>query len=169
MIALDAEVTLVGREGARRIPVRALYGVDGIRYLAKKPEEILTEIHVPLRRDWRMTYRKLRRRGSIDFPIVGVAAAVKMGAGGVVEDARLVLGAVHMAPVEATEAETFLRGRTLDPETIEEAASLAAKPAKPLDNADLVYAWRKRMARIEVARALRELAGLPTGDLPTSV
>ena len=77
-----------------------------------------------------------------------------------VEDARLVLGAVHMAPVEATEAETFLRGRSLDPETIEQAASLAAKPAKPLDNADLVYAWRKRMARIEVARALRELAGV---------
>ncbi len=169
MIALDAEVTLVGPQGDRRIPVKALYGTDGIDYLAKRSEEILTEIDVPDRGGWRMTYRKLRRRGSIDFPIVGVAAAVKLGAGGVVEDARLVLGAVHMAPVEATEAETFLRGRILDPETIEEAAGLAAKPAKPLDNADLVYAWRKRMARIEVARALRELAGLPTGDLPTSV
>ncbi len=166
MITLDAEVTLVGPEGARRIPVKALYGVDGIQYLAKKPEEILTDIHVPDRGGWRMTYRKLRRRGSIDFPIVGVAAAVKLGTGGAVEDVRLVLGAVHMAPVEASEAEIFLRGRSLDPETIEEAAALAAKPAKPLDNADLVYAWRKRMARIEVSRALRELAGLPTGDLP---
>jgi 4-hydroxybenzoyl-CoA reductase subunit beta len=169
MIALHAEVTLVGPHGERRIPVKALFGSDGIAYLSKRPEEILTEIHVPDRSGWRMTYRKLRRRGSIDFPIVGVAAAVKLGTGGVVEEVRLVLGAVHMAPVEATEAETFLRGRTLDPETIEAAASLAAKPAKPLDNADLVYAWRKRMARIEVARALRELAGLPTGDLPLSV
>ena len=43
------------------------------------------------------------------------------------------------------------------------------KPAKPLDNADLGYAWRKRMVRVEVARALRELAGLPTGDLPPVV
>ena len=51
------------------------------------------------------------------------------------------------------------------PETIEMAAGIAYKPAKPLDNADLVYSWRKRMVRIEVARALRELAGLPTGDL----
>jgi hypothetical protein len=46
------------------------------------------------------------------------------------------------------------------------AAGIAYKPAKPLDNADLSYAWRKRMARVEVARALRELAGLPSGDLP---
>jgi 4-hydroxybenzoyl-CoA reductase subunit beta len=135
MIALEAEVTLVGPQG------------------------------VPDRSGWRMTYRKLRRRGSIDFPIVGVAAAVRVAAG-VVEDARIVLGAVHMAPVEAAEAEAFLHGRSLDPETIEMAAGLAAKPAKPLDNADLLYAWRKRMVRIEVARALREVAGLPTGDLP---
>jgi 4-hydroxybenzoyl-CoA reductase subunit beta len=164
MIALEAEITLLGSEGERRIPVRSLYGLDGIAYLAKKPEEILTDIQVPDRRSWRMTYRKLRRRGSIDFPIVGVAAALKLHAG-VIEEARIVLGAVHMAPVEATEAEAFLRGRRLDAETIEVAAGLAAKPAKPLDNADLVYAWRKRMVRIEVGRALQEIAELPAGDL----
>jgi 4-hydroxybenzoyl-CoA reductase subunit beta len=165
MIALDAEVTLVGPAGDRRIPVRALYGHDGIEYLAKRPEEILTEIHVPDRSGWRATYRKLRRRGSIDFPILGVAAAVRMR-GDVVEEARIVLGAVQVSPVEATDAGEFLRGRRLDGESIEMAAGIAYKPAKPLDNADLAYAWRKRMARIEVARALRELAGLPTGDLP---
>ena len=146
--------------------MRDLYGHDGIGYLAKKPEEILTEIHVPDRRGWRMTYRKLRRRGSIDFPILGVAAAVRLGTGGVVEEARIVLGAVHVRPVEARDAQEFLRGRTLDAETIDRAAGIAYKPARPLDNADLAYAWRKRMARVEVARALRELAGLPTGDLP---
>jgi hypothetical protein len=64
------------------------------------------------------------------------------------------------------DAQAFLRGRTLDAETIELAAGIAYKPAKPLDNADLAYSWRKRMVRIEVSRALRELAGLPTGDLP---
>ena len=168
MIALDAEVTLVAPDGERRIPVSTLYGKDGIAYLAKKPEEILTEIQVPDRSGWRMTYRKLRRRGSIDFPILGVAAAVRVGASGAVEEARIVLGAVHVAPVEARDAQDFLRGRTLDAETIEMAAGIAAKPAKPLDNADLVYSWRKRMARIEVARALSELAGLPTGDLAAS-
>jgi 4-hydroxybenzoyl-CoA reductase subunit beta len=166
MIALGAEVTLVGPDAERRIAVRDLYGPDGIAYLAKRPEEVLTQIHVPDRDGWKATYRKVRRRGSIDFPVLGVAVAVRLGASGEVEEARIVLGAVHTAPVEATDAEEFLRGRPLDAETIEMAAGIAYKPAKPLDNADLSYAWRKRMTRIEVARALREVAGLPTGDLP---
>ena len=166
MIALGAEVTLVGPRKARRIPVRDLYGPDGIAYLAKRREEVLTRIHVPDRAGWGMTYRKVRRRGSIDFPVLGVAAALRLSGARVVEEARIVLGAVHTAPVVARDAEDFLRGRALDAETIEMAAGIAYKPARPLDNADLSYAWRKRMARVEVARALRELAGLPTGDLP---
>jgi 4-hydroxybenzoyl-CoA reductase subunit beta len=193
MIALGAEVTLVGPDGERRLAVRDLYGLDGrlapgvnpgaralgahapsglrpqtldgINYLAKRADEVLTQVHLPGRAGWVSTYRKLRRRGSIDFPIVGVAAALKLDAGHVVEDARIVLGAVHTAPVEATDAQDFLRGRVLDVESIEMAAGIAYKGARPLDNADLGYAWRKRMARIEVARALRGLAGLPTGDL----
>ena len=169
MIALGAEVTLVGPKGERRIPVPQLFGRDGIAYLAKRPEEILTDIHVPDRAGWSMTYRKLRRRGSIDFPILGVAAAIQRDAGGIVTDARIVLGAVHTHPVEATDAQEFLKGKRLDAETIEMAAGIAYKPARPLDNADLSYAWRKRMARIEVGRALRELACLPTGDLPPVV
>jgi 4-hydroxybenzoyl-CoA reductase subunit beta len=161
MIALGAEVTLVGPEGERRLAVRDLYGPDGINYLAKRADEVLTEVHLPDRSGWTTTYRKLRRRGSIDFPIVGVAAALRLGPGGMVEEARLVLGAVHTAPVEATDAQEFLRGRVLDAEAIEMAAGIAYKGARPLDNADLNYAWRKRMARLEVSRALRELAGLP--------
>jgi 4-hydroxybenzoyl-CoA reductase subunit beta len=166
MIALGAQVTLAGPDGERRVPVAQLYGTDGIAYLTKLPHEVLTEIEVPDRTGWRMTYRKLRRRGSIDFPILGVAAAVRLGAGNVIEEARIVLGAVDTHPVDAVDASTFLRGRVLDAETIEMAAGIAYKPARPLDNADLNYAWRKRMTRIEVARALRELAGMPTGDLP---
>jgi 4-hydroxybenzoyl-CoA reductase subunit beta len=169
MVALGAEVTLVGPQGERRIPVPQLFGRDGIAYLAKRPDEVLTDIHVPDRGGWAMTYRKLRRRGSIDFPILGVAVAVKRDGGGRVEEARIVLGAVHTHPVEATDAQQFLKGKPLDAETIEMAAGIAYKPARPLDNADLSYAWRKRMARIEVGRALRELAGLPTGDLPPVV
>jgi 4-hydroxybenzoyl-CoA reductase subunit beta len=166
LIALGAEVTLAGPRDERRIPVDTLYGADGIHYLAKRPEEILTRIHVPDRAGWRTTYRKLRRRGSIDFPVLGVAVAARLAPGGPVEQIRIVLGAVHTSPVRATDAETFLEGKMLDRETIEMAAGIAYKPAKPLDNADLSYAWRKRMARLEVARALREIAGLPTGDLP---
>ena len=164
MIALGASVTLVSALGERRIAVADLFGPDGIAYLAKRADEILTVIHVPDISGWKATYRKLRRRGSIDFPVVGVAAAVRLGTGGTIEEARIVMGAVHTAPVVARDANEFLRGKRLDEETIEMAAGIAYKPAKPLDNADLVYSWRKRMVRIEVSRALRELAGLPTGD-----
>ena len=166
MIALAAEVTLMGPAGERRLAVEQLYGTDGINYLSKRPDEILTSIHVPDRSGWTMTYRKLRRRGSIDFPICGVAVAARLGTDKVVEEARIVLGALHTTPLRACHAEEFLRGRALDLETIDMAAGIAYKPAKPLDNADLVYSWRKRMARIETGRALREIAGLPTGDLP---
>ena len=154
MIALEAEVTLVGPEGERRLPVRDLYGPDGIQYLAKRTDEVLTAIHLPDRSGWSMTYRKLRRRGSIDFPILGVAAAIQRDAGGAVTDARIVLGAVHVHPVEAREAAEFLRGRPLDVETIEMAAGIAYKPAKPLDNADLSYFWRKKMVRVVVEQAI---------------
>jgi len=157
-IALGAEVDLVGPEGERRIAAESLYGSDGIDYLAKRPDEILTRIHVPDRTGWRATYRKVRRRGSIDFPILGVAAAVRFGPERRVDEARIVLGAVHVRPFRATDAESFLQGRTLDEETIGTAAGMAYRPAKPLDNADLTHYWRKRMVRVEVARALRELA-----------
>jgi 4-hydroxybenzoyl-CoA reductase subunit beta len=168
MIALDAEVTLVGPDGERRLAVRDLYGPDGIDYLAKRADEVLTRIHVPNRSGWRATYRKLRRRGTIDFPLLGVAAAVRLGTDDVIEEARVVLGAVDTNPVWAGDAVEFLLGKRLDPETIEAAAGIAYEPARPLDNADLTHYWRKRMVRIEVARALEELAGLPTGDPPAA-
>ena len=91
---------------------------------------------------------------------------MRLGTDDVVEDARIVLGAVDTHPVWAADAVEFMRGRRLDLETIEMTAGIAYKPARPLDNTDLTHYWRKRMVRIEVARALKELAGVSTGDLP---
>ena len=71
---------------------------------------------------------------------------------------RIVLTAVESAPVEATEAEEFLLGKKLSPDVIEEAARLAYRPSKPLDNTDLTHSYRKKMARVYVARALSQLA-----------
>jgi 4-hydroxybenzoyl-CoA reductase subunit beta len=158
-VVYDAECTLVGPEGERRVPVRSLYHHDGIAFLAKKREEILTAIHIPPANGLRATYRKLRRRDSIDFPILGVAAAVRTAKDGTVDKARIVLTAVESAPVVAADAEALLVGRKLDDDVIEEAAALAYRPAKPLDNTDLTHAYRKKMAKVEVVRALRELRG----------
>lgn len=156
-IALEAECTLVGPEGERRVPVSSLYRHDGIDFLQKRRDEILTEIHVPKVNGIRATYLKLRRRDSIDFPILGVAAALDAAKDGTIEKARIVLTAVESAPVEADEAEALLVGKKLDDDVIEEAAAVAYRPARPLDNTDLTHAYRKKMARVYVARALREL------------
>jgi len=158
--SLGATVTLVGPRGERTIPIAALYQDDGIAYLSKRPDEVLTEIGLPPAEGLRSTYLKLRRRGSFDFPVLGVAVALRME-GDTVRQARIVLGAVASLPREAVQAGALLAGQRLGPELIDEAAAAAARPSKPLDNTDLTHPYRKKMTRVFVARALRQLAGLP--------
>ncbi|PYN17716.1 MAG: 4-hydroxybenzoyl-CoA reductase [Candidatus Rokuibacteriota bacterium] len=160
--SLGARIRLDGPGGARTIPVSALFRDDGIQYLAKRPDEIVTEITLPAAAGWRSVYLKLRRRGSFDFPILGVAAAARLE-GDVVREARIVLGAVASTPREAPKAAQALIGRRLTTETIEAAAEAAAGPAKPLDNTDLTHPYRKKVTRVYVARALARLAGLDAG------
>jgi len=159
LLALGATVVLVSVDGTREIAVSDLYRNDGIEYLTRRPNEILTRVRLPRLDGWRSTYWKLRRRGAFDFPVLSVAAAVKCGAGGMVEDARLVLGAVSSRPVETPAAAAALVGQPLTDDGIARAAELAAKPAKPMDNTDFNLLWRKRVVREFVTYALRELRG----------
>jgi 4-hydroxybenzoyl-CoA reductase subunit beta len=154
-IALGATVTLAGPDGSRELPVAALYRDDGIDYLAKQQHELVTRLILPPAEGVRSAYVKLRRRGSIDFPIAGAAVALRMD-GDTVESCRIVLSAVASYPVEARAADQFLAGRRVNPEVVREAAEIAAKPAKPLDNADLTHFWRKRMVRVVVENALEK-------------
>ena len=158
--SLGASVRLAGPGGERTIPISALYRDDGIQYLAKQPGDIVTEILLPPADGLRSVYLKLRRRGSFDFPVLGVAAAVRMD-GETVREACIVLGAVASLPREAGAASALLVGQRLTPELIERAAEAAYRPAKPLDNTDFGHPYRKKMTRVFVARALRRLAGLP--------
>jgi 4-hydroxybenzoyl-CoA reductase subunit beta len=166
VIALDARVRVIGPGGEREIPAAALFHNDGMQYLAKAPDEILTEILLPPADGWRTTYWKLRRRGSFDFPVLGVAAALRFAEDGSIADARIVLGAVASHPVVADAAAALLRGQRPTPDLIDRAAQAAFQPAKPLDNADLTIGYRKKMARVYVQRALRELSGLPFEGAP---
>jgi 4-hydroxybenzoyl-CoA reductase subunit beta len=159
LIALGASVTLVGADAARRISLAEMYRNDGIDYLTRKPAEILAQVHLPPLDGWRSTYWKLRRRGSFDFPVLSVAAAVKIGNEGAVEDARIVLGAIASRPLETPDAARSLIGSRLTDDAIDRAASLAAQAARPMDNTDFSLHWRKRVARDFVAYALRELRG----------
>jgi 4-hydroxybenzoyl-CoA reductase subunit beta len=153
-IALGALVTLAGPEDERELPVAALYQDDGIDYLAKQPAEVVTSLRLPAAAGIRTAYVKLRRRGSIDFPIAGAAVAMRLD-GSTVTSCRIVLSAVASHPLEAAEASEFMIGKRADEESVRAAAEIAAKPAKPLDNADLSHFWRKRMVRVVVEQALQ--------------
>jgi 4-hydroxybenzoyl-CoA reductase subunit beta len=159
LIALGASVRLKSRSEERDILLADLYNNDGMNYLTRRPNEILTEVRLGSLHGWRSTYWKLRRRGSFDFPVLSVAAAVRLSTGGVVEEARIVLGACASRPIVASEAAKSLLGRPLDHEAIGQAATLAARLAKPLDNTDFDMSWRKKVAAEFVTYALRELRG----------
>ncbi len=158
LCAIGGSVRLVSPRGERELAFRDLYRDDGIDYLNKQPDELLTDLRLPARDGWRATYWKLRRREAFDFPVLGVAACLRLD-GDVVREAHLYLGGVGSWPIEATGACDVLVGRRLDEETIQAAAAQAYRPAKPLDNTDFHMTWRKHMVRRYVEGALRELSG----------
>ena len=169
LISLGARVRLVSASGNRVVPLADLYENDGIHYLTRRGDEVLTEVLLGSARGWKSTYWKLRRRGSFDFPVLSVAAAARFGRRGVVEEARVVLGAVASRPLPAHEASSALVGKTLSDASIEEAATLASHLAKPMDNTDFALHWRKRVSRDFVGYALRELRGDDMREVRTRI
>jgi len=151
LIALGARVKLVSSTNEREIAVEDLYNNDGIDYLKRRPDEILTEIKIEP--NVKSTYWKLRRRGAFDFPVLGVAAAQKDG------KVRIALGAVASRPFLVDKVSDFLHDKELSDDVIEEAGRIVASRAKPMDNADLDLYWRKGVAAEFVGYALRELRG----------
>ncbi len=145
LMALGARVRLVSRSGEREVMLSDLYNNDGIDYIKRRPDEILAEVLLDSLHGWKSTYWKLRRRGSFDFPVLSVAAAVRLSGNNTVEDARIVVGSAACRPLAATEAAKSLLGRALNQQVIEETASIGARIAKPLDNTDFDMTWRKRV------------------------
>ncbi|HSE31815.1 MAG TPA: FAD binding domain-containing protein [Pyrinomonadaceae bacterium] len=161
MVAIGAKLKFASTLGERVIDAAGLYNDDGIDYLRKRPDELLVSIELPPTNGWRASYQKLRRRGAFDFPVLGVAACVHYENGGgerQVRNAKVVLGGIAPSPVEITEAGATLAGKALTEDQIHAAAEAAYIKARPLDNTDFVYQWRKQMARQYTLRALREVA-----------
>jgi 4-hydroxybenzoyl-CoA reductase subunit beta len=163
LCAIGAEVTLVSTNGERRIPVYDLFHDDGIRFLSKRRDEILSAIHLPPPVDGRggrlrAVYWKLRRRNSFDFPVLGVAAAARLASDGVtIEQAQLVVTGTGSRPHLAS-TDKLIGRRIDDQELLAEVANDASRLAKPLDNTDFALGWRKELARQYLANALRSLA-----------
>ena len=153
---LGARFRLLGPDGAREIDAADMYTVhDGREWLTRRPDELLTDIVIPPQGTAKSTYVKLRRRAAFDFPVLSVAARVV--GNGKVERADLVLNALGPAPIRCPAAEAALVGDRLTDESIAEAADLAPRAARPLDNTDYMPSWRKKMIRVHVQRALEAL------------
>lgn len=159
LIALDAEAT-VEREGAKRsAPLLDLYSGKGESPLALIPGEILTSVRVPLANGRSYSsYMKLANREAVDFPLLSVAAVLKFaGDAKELADIRIVLSAISSAPRRIARAEHLLLEKGLSLGRIEEAAEIAYKEARPIDNAAAASAaYRKKMVRVYVARAIAE-------------
>src|SRR5947209_10785609 len=150
MVAIGAKFRLVSTLGERLIDAAGFYNDDGIDYLQKRPDELLVDIHLPPTNGWRASYQKLRRRGAFDFPVLGVAAWIKLDGqaknadgtapndGGVIVDAKIVLGGIAPSPIQVHEAAEALVGKPLNQDQINAAAEACYVKARPLDNTDFV-------------------------------
>lgn len=157
MVALGAQFRLVSTVGDRMVSAKGFYNDDGIAYLHKRPEELLAEIHLPPVNGSRAIYKKLRRRGAFDFPVLGVAARLDIGNDGTVKEAKVILGGIAPAPLDVEGAASALAGGPLDDERLQAAAEACYLRARPLDNTDHLMNYRKQMARPFTLRALQEL------------
>lgn len=156
LLALGATVRIASAEGEREVPLAELYAEDGIRFLGLRRDEVVSAVVVPGAAGWRSAYLKLRDRGSFDFPLVGVAAAVRWDAG-VVADARVAVTAVASRATLVDAAAKSLIGTRLEDAAIAQAAEAVHATARPMDNTAGTIPQRKRAARVYTERVLAAL------------
>lgn len=158
LMTLDAIVVLVGPEGEREVPIRDFFVADGIVNTRRTPEEILTEIRIPLSSAARrQAYAKLRQRKSIDFPLLTVAIAADMEADGTVLSIEAVVTALGSRPRVLSGWSEVAQGRTLDDDVVDELAARAYKQCHPLENIVVDADWRRAMVPVYVKRALAKV------------
>ena len=154
LLCLGAEIAIAGPKGMRRIPLSEFYVNDGIVRLHLAPNEIVTHVRLPeSSAGWRGSYQKLRVRGSIDYPLAGVAVALKLRSGRV-EDARVAITAVNPAPLLVKDADAQLVGAVPGEELAARVGDLAASTAKPLTTSALTPEYRREMVRVFATRAV---------------
>ncbi len=154
LLCLNAEIEIVSPRGARRIPLQEFYTGDGENYRRLLPNELVTRVFLSAdSADYNGVYRKLRVRGSIDYPLAGVAVVMKR-ANGHVADARIAMTAVNPAPMLAQRAGEMLIGKIIDEALADAVGDLAARTAKPLTTSALTPEYRREMIRVFTKRAV---------------
>ncbi len=158
LLCLHAEIEIASASGLRRVKLADFYAVDGANYRKLAPAELVTRVFLPAASSgYRGVYRKLRVRGSIDYPLAGVAIVMKRS-NGHIEDARIGITAVNPAPLLVKGATELLEGKSVTEELAEAAGDLAAKTAKPLTTSALTPEYRREMIRVFTKRAILEVA-----------
>ena len=154
MIALGATLVARGPKGERAIPANQFY--KGIYSTALAPDEILTEIRVPIppARSGG-AYLKLKRKVG-DYAAAAAAVQVTLDAKGAIERAGIALTNAGPTPVEAADAAKYLVGKTLDDNVVGEAARLAAAKSAPSADQRGSVEYKREMARVLAGRALRK-------------
>ncbi len=152
MLALGAEIVATGPGGERTIPAAQFF--KGLFETALAPDEILTEIRVPIPpANSGGAYIKLERKVG-DYAIAATAAQVTLGSDGTISGVGIGLTNAGRVPVKATEAEGFLQGKRPSDDTLAEAARLAAQAASPTADWRGTEEYKREMARVLTGRAL---------------
>jgi 4-hydroxybenzoyl-CoA reductase subunit beta len=154
LLCLNAEVVIASASGKRLVPLSEFYTGEGDAYRTLRPDELLTRVFLPeSSADYRGVYRKLRVRGSIDYPLAGVAVVMKRS-NGHTAGARLAITAVNPAPLLVEGVSELLAGNTLDESLASAVGDLAAKSARPLTTSALTPEYRREMIRVFAKRAV---------------
>jgi 4-hydroxybenzoyl-CoA reductase subunit beta len=136
------------------VPIAQLYNNDGVDRIKLAKTDMITSIYLPeASSGWSGAYKKLRMRGSIDYPLAGVAVAVKYR-GKTVEDARVAITGVNPAPHLIPDAPHALIGKELNEHAAMVVGELAARVAKPLTTSLLTPEYRREMIRVYTKRAV---------------
>jgi len=154
LLCLNAEIEIASLSGTRRLPLADFYTGTGDTYRRLQPNEIITRVFLPASSaGYSGVYRKLRVRGSIDYPLAGVAVVMKRS-NGHIADARIGITAVNPAPLMVKGATQLLAGKTIDEELAAAVGDLAATTAKPLTTSALTPEYRREMIRVFTKRAV---------------
>ena len=158
LLCLHAEIEIASASGTRRIRLNDFYTGLGDTYRKLEANELVTRVFLQASSaGYRGVYRKLRVRGSIDYPLAGVAVAMK-GSNGHIADARVGITAVNPAPLLVKGAGEMLSGKALDEALAEAVGDLTAKMAKPLTTSALTPEYRREMIRVFTKRAIMAAA-----------
>ncbi len=158
LMALDATVDIASCDGERRMSLRDFFTADGVWNKKLARHELVTRLRVPLPAPGlRAVSTKVRERKSVDFPLLGIAAALSLGPSSVVESISLVVAALGAKPRLIGGLEAIARGKELNAEVIEEIARQAYRQCHPLDNIIVEIEWRRSMVPVYVRRLLNRI------------